>query len=596
MTSKIQQLSDSFKNFVANLNTDRDKQSGGYYYLIPYTDQQWSDVYRTSWMGRKLVDIPAKDATRKWRDWEAEADQITLIEKEEARLNLPQKVKLALQQSRLFGGSGIYFSVKGDDPEDPLELSTVKKGSLEFITVFPKGVLTPGDIEQDPMSPDYGLPVWYEVSGTDTGGIKIHRSRLAIFVGNEILSPQEMAGVNQGWGDSVLQAAYEAVRNADSIASNIASLVYEAKVDILKIPDLADIMSNDRTRTLLEQRVVMSAQLKGNNGMIVIDKDEGYDQKTFTFTGLPDIYRQALQSVSGAGDIPVTRFLGQSPAGMSSTGESDLKNYYDAVNSMQSLIMTPALHNLDESLLRSVFGSRPEDVSFEWASLWQLSDEQKSKISKETAETIKSLVDSQLFDEGALGEAAANLLIEHSILPAFEYAAPDLEDREFEPGAGIDTRDAMPRTLYVSRKVVNTKDIIDWARAQGIEQMLPASDLHVTVLYSKTPVNWLDMGEDWAGDQRGRLHIKPGGPREIDKFGDGATVLSFISNDLTWRHEAMLANGASSDFDEYSAHITITYSELPGDVIPYQGPIVLGPEIFEEIVPGAQSEIEEVKL
>ena len=432
--STILKMADSFKNFVANLNTSRDKQSGGEYYLTNYTDQQWSDVYRTSWMGRKVVDIPSKDATREWRNWLAEENEIENIETEEKRLLLPQKVKLALQQSRLFGGAAIYFSIKNDDPETPLELETIKKGSLEFITVFPKGVLTPGDIELDPLLQEYGLPSWYEISGPESGNTKIHRSRLAVFIGNEVLIPQELQGVNQGWGDSVLQSAYESVRNADSIASNIASLVYESKVDILQIPDLADIMANPRHREMLEQRIVLSAQLKGNNGMFVIDAEEKYEQKSYSFAGLTDISYQALQAVSGAADIPITRFLGQSPGGLNSTGDSDLKNYYDSVNSMQTLRITPALHNLDEVLIRSVFGDRPKDISFEWASLWQLSEEQKSKISKETAETINILVSTQLFDESALGEAAANLLIEHSILPSFEYEAKDLGEGEFEEG------------------------------------------------------------------------------------------------------------------------------------------------------------------
>jgi len=185
-------------------------------------------------------------------------------------------------------------------------------------------------------------------------------------------------------------------------------------------------MADPRKRELLEQRVVLSAQLKGNNGLFVIDGEEEYSQKTFTFTGLPDISHQALQAVAGAADIPLTRFLGQSPAGLTSTGESDLKNYYDAVNSMQTLMVTPTLDNLDEALIRSALGRRPEEITYEWSSLWQMSDEQKSKISKETAETIKILTDSQLFPEEELAVAAANLLVEHSILPSFELNEADI--------------------------------------------------------------------------------------------------------------------------------------------------------------------------
>lgn len=423
---------DGFKNLVANLGTGRDKQAGGDYQLLSFTDTQWETIYRVSWMGRKVVDIPAKDATRKWREWLAETDDITLLEKEEKRLRLPQRVTLALQQSRLFGGAGIYFSIKNDDPALPLDLDTVKQGSLEFLTVFPRGSLSPGDTETDPLSPDYGLPQWYEISSGSGATARIHRSRLVLFKGNELLLAQAGSENSDGWGDSVLMSAYEAVRNADSTASNIASLVYEAKVDVLQIPDLANVMADNRTRGLLEQRVVLSGALKGNNGMLIIDGDEEYSQKQFNFAGLPDISYQALQAVSGAADIPITRFLGQSPAGLSSTGESDLKNYYDAVNSMQSLVMTPAMERLDEVLIRSVFGNRPEDIDYQWSSLWQMSDEQKSKISLEVTQSIKNLVETALFPEDELAEAAMNVLVEHSVLPYMDLTARVEAEAEFE--------------------------------------------------------------------------------------------------------------------------------------------------------------------
>ena len=430
MPNPLRVITDNFKNLVANLNTDRDKQAGGYYSLALMTDQQWSLIYRTSWMGRKVVDIPANDATRKWREWSAESDQIELIEAEEKRLKIQQKVKLALQQARLFGGSGIYFSINGDDPELPLELNTIKQGSIDFATVLSRDILVPGEIQLDPLSEHYGRPMWYQVSGDKTGVQIIHPSRLCIFVGNEILTPQEIVGAHQGWGDSVLQSAYEAVRNADSTATNIASLVYESKIDVLQIPDLGNIMANPKHRQLLEERVVLSGQLKGNNGMLIIDGEETYSQKNFAFAGLPEISYQALQAVSGAADIPLTRFLGQSPGGLNSTGDSDLKNYYDSVNSMQTLIMTPTLFHLDEAIIRSALNDRPKDVYYQWSSLWQMSDEQKSKISKETAETIKILADCGLFMDADLANAAANVLIEHSILPSFEFTEADTTEEE----------------------------------------------------------------------------------------------------------------------------------------------------------------------
>ncbi len=590
--SRLKVVRDSFKNLVANLGTARDKQTHGDYYLTQLTNDTLSAIYRTSWMGRKTIDIPAKDATRKWREWEAEADQISLIEAEEKRLKLPQKVMLALQMSRLYGGAGIYFSIEGDDAALPLDLTTIKPGSLTFVTVLSKTVLVAGDIDQDPMSENYGMPKWYTVNSPTAGAQRIDPSRLALFVGATTLEDEGM-GVNDGWGDSVLQAAYDAVRNADSTASNTASLVYEAKVDVLSIPDLANIMSNPRTRGLLVDRVELSAQLKSNTGMIIIDSAETYTQKSFNFAGLPDIGYQALQAVSGASDIPLTRFLGQSPAGLTSTGESDLKNYYDSVNSAQTLIITPSMGNLDAALIRSTLGGEQKDITYLWSSLWQMSDEQKSKISKETADMIKQLADSGLFVDDELAAAAANMLVEHSILPSFEFTEASNEEG-LEDSLRID--DALPRTLYLYRKVINAKQIMQWARGQGIEKMLAPGDLHVTVAYSKETIDWTEIGEDWSGDRQGRIHLKPGSTRAFEELGDGAQVLTFVSSDLEWRNRSIIDAGASWDFDHYHPHITITYGDVPDDVEMYQGPIVLGPEIFEEIIVGAQSDIEEIEL
>ena len=423
---------DTFKNFAARLGTSRDKQSHGDYYLQQFSDQQLSTIYRTSWMARKLIDIPAEDATREWRDWKADAGQIEKLEALEQKLLLRQKVKKALQLARLYGGSGIYMSIRNDDPSLPLDFNSIGADDLEFVTVLSSDILVAGEVNLDPMEAGYGQPEYYELTGQRSGMTRVHASRVCRFIGNEVPKPEEAADVRQGWADSILQAAYEAVRNADSTASNIASLVYEAKIDVLQIPNLADIMADPHQRALLVARVELAAQIKGNNGMLIVDGEEEYSQKNFTFAGLPDINHQALQAVSGAADIPITRFLGQSPAGMSSTGESDLRNYYDAVGSEQRLTITPTLTVLDEVLIRSALGSRPEDVYYEWASLWQMSDTEKSKISKETADTIKILADTGLFPEDALSIAAANMLIEHSNLPEMEFTPEDLEEQEPE--------------------------------------------------------------------------------------------------------------------------------------------------------------------
>jgi hypothetical protein len=82
------------------------------------------------------------------------------------------------------------------------------------------------------------------------------------------------------------------------------------------------------------------------------------------------------------------------------------------------------------------------------------------------------------------------------------------------------------------------------------------------------------------------MTVAAGGPRLMEKFSGGAVVLQFKSRELEWRHEAIREAGASWDWPEYQPHITITYDPDGVDlatVEPYQGEIVLGPEIFVEV-------------
>jgi cation transport regulator ChaB len=148
---------------------------------------------------------------------------------------------------------------------------------------------------------------------------------------------------------------------------------------------------------------------------------------------------------------------------------------------------------------------------------------------------------------------------------------------------------ALPRTLYVSRSVVNAQDIISWAKEQGFKTVLKPKDLHVTIAYSSTPVDWMKVSTDggYSANSNGGVTINAGGARLVEPLGDeGAVVLLFTSDALTYRHNQILGAGASWDFQGYQPHITITWDAIGVDlkkVEPYTGEIVLGPEIFAEV-------------
>ena len=601
-------LNDSLTSLVSRMGTERDKAATVFYTNPVLTDEQALAAYRGSWLPRKIVDIPALDSCRKWRDWQADNEQIELIEAEENRLNYKGKVLEALTKARLFGGSAIFIGTGDANPELPLDINRAGKGGLKYLTALSRRDMTAGPIEQDVTSEYHGKPSYYEVTGANAM-VRIHPSRLVIFVGAR--QPDAFMSVNalDGWGDSILTATLDAIKNADSTAGNIASLIFEAKIDIIRIPNFMASLGDAEYRSKLLERYTLANMSKGINGTLLLDKEEEYETKSAQLAGLTDVLMAFMQIVSGAADIPVTRLLGQSPAGMNSTGTSDMKNYHDRIQSIQTLEITPALHHADECLIRSALGNRPPEVYYTWAPLEQMSEKERADIFKTTADAARAIVGSgtgqEIITRDAVSRALTNRLVEDGVLPGLDEAIDEFgelqeqepSDDELAAAAAAQeakqppqqTADAAPRTLYVRRDVLNTAEIIKWAEGQGFTDIVP--DLHVTITYSRTPVDWMKMGDNWSDNGKGGLTIPAGGPRLMEAFGDNgeAKVLSFASSALSWRHEDMKRSGASSDREEYQPHVTISYAAGGPDlnsVEPFRGKIELGPEIFEELREG----------
>lgn len=592
-------------NSLSGLGGLRDKGARGAWYFTPLSDDQLEAAFRSNWMARKAVTIPAFDMLREGWDWQAGKADIEKIEAEERRHGVARKMTDALIKARLYGGAGMIISVRNADPAEPLDPEQIGEGDLEFLTVLSRRHLIAGDIMRDPMSPLFGRPEYYEIS-TGTGGMtRIHASRVARFIGAE--HPDPLTSTTR-WGDSILDHVEIAIRDATAGQAGIAALIQEAKVDVIKVPGLMQLIATQAYEDKMVRRFGLAAEGKSLTNALVIDGEEDYQQKQINFANMPEVQRMLLLVVSGAADIPATRFLGQAPLGMNSTGESDIRNYYDRLGAEQELTLRPAIDPIFEAVIRSALGSRPDDVWAKFTPLWQLSEKEEAEIGKIEAEETQIYALGALVPGPVLAEAVRNRLIERGRYPGIEAAyeefgeEPDLnvnppddddddddEDgqagrTEGQTGGGGRTADAAPRTLYVRRDVRNADDIIAWARGEGFETTLPADDLHVTIAFSRAPIDWMAVGSAWDAE----IEIPEGGPRLVERLGpEGeAIVLMFAASELSWRHEEIKRAGASWDWPDYQPHITISRRgremEIDG-IEPYRGKIVLGPEIFEEL-------------
>lgn len=601
---RVRVTTDGYINFAARVGTGADKSSHGHYYWSNFLAQfDIEPAYRSSWL-RKIVDIPPFDETREWRTWTgADDEQITLIDEEERRLGLSQKVLEARILARKDGGAAILLGTDDANLETELTPEAIGKDGLKYINVLSRLDIQPQDEDRNSAGPTFGMPQHYLLR--DRAGSKVHPSRVIRFIGN----PIRMRNYWDGWGESVWVELREAIRNSDAIAAGIAALVQEAKVDVIKVKDFVSQISTAIGEERMARRWATANSLKSSVNALILDAQDEFDQKTLTFSGLTDIQASALMIMSGMADIPATRLLGRSPQGMNATGESDMRNYYDRIRAGQKMMLGPTLYPLDEMLIRSALGSRPAEIFYEWNPLYSLSEKEAADVEKVIADALGVYVDKGMLPSDAVTKIAQDGIIERGQMPgaqkAFDEAEeePDLlaepteaelAEEEARTALALATvadptgatgkppvTDAAPRTLYVRRDVVNVAEITKWAKAQGFTDIVP--DLHVTIAYSTTPVDWFKVGTSWAE----KVEITKGGPRQIERLGSEGEyiVLLITANELVWRNREIIEAGASSKWPDYQPHISI---QVGGDidisrVKPYTGRIVLGPEIFEEV-------------
>jgi len=372
-------LYDGLRSLISNLgNPLKDKAAATAYGYTRLTDDQLIAAYATSWAARKLINVPAGDMVRKWRAWQGE--DVVKIVAEEERLKLKSKLLEAKVKARLFGGAGIFIGTD-QDLMQPLSVERIKRGGIKYLTVLDRRELIAGEIETDPLSEYYNRPKYYTVAGSKNQ-TQIHPSHFAILMGEP-----NMSVINDGWGVSVLQHCLDAVKNADGAAANIASMIFEANVDVIGIPDLTSNLANggaEFERQLLA-RFALFAQGKGVAGVGILDKEEEYTRNAVNFGTLPELLEKFIVLAGAADGIPVSRFLGTSAAGLNATGEGDMEVYFDKIQSMQS-DLEAEIYTLDTALLRSA-GIDPK-LNYIWNPLEQANAVEVTTTNKTTTESL----------------------------------------------------------------------------------------------------------------------------------------------------------------------------------------------------------------
>lgn len=364
-----------------------------------------TSLYRDNWIVQNIVATIPNDMIRKWYEIKSgiAPDYINKMVKLERRTQIRKKLLLGMYWGRLYGGAVGVILINGqDDMSQPLDMDMVLPGSFLGLQILDRwsGAYPEGELVTDPSDPDFGLPAYYTIRDDTTGYMvaRVHHSRIIRFIGRELPWLEQVTEVY--WGESELEAIYNEVVRRDNVAANIASLTFRANVNYMETDGLDQLLGTANTEMQRRFYNTLAAQsiMESNFGTRVINKGDAIHNTQYTFTGLPEVYDRVMMDVAGAARTPVTKLFGRSPAGLNSTGESDMKNYYDYIDGLRENELRPIIERLLPVMALSAWGMIPDDLDIQFPPMQTADAKEQAEITERSVNSILSVYQNDLID------------------------------------------------------------------------------------------------------------------------------------------------------------------------------------------------------
>ncbi len=395
--------SDAWLNNITGLGTSRDKRTGGVFRTDLVTDFEARELWRADDIAARVIETLPREVLRQGYKVKVQQDEGDTYEVKEIQeacqsmledLHADDKFYQALCYRRAYGGGALWLVTNDQQGSLVQPLKAGQSVDLRALHALEPAELPVASWYDDPRDSKFGTPKTYRLNLLTPGGFantqeEIHESRLIIFPGLKV-SRANISGQRPGWGDSVLSRMMHVLRDFNLAFDGANHLVADMSQGVFKVSGLIAALANDNDDTI-KTRMQLMDMSRSMVRAILLDKESGeeFSRESTSFTDLPQLLEKFMLRLAAAADMPVTYLMGQSPAGMNATGESDRTFFYDRVAQEQRRVKTPM-----EQLVRMLFlspdgptgGIEPESWCIEFNPLEQPSE-------KEILETRKVQAD-----------------------------------------------------------------------------------------------------------------------------------------------------------------------------------------------------------
>lgn len=439
LLQKQQRTADGFRNFAMKLGVasigeearaDNVLSDGTFRFnLITRNRILLEAAYRGSWIVGRVIDCIAEDMTKSGIILTTNdgADKLQDFKVQYSRLQIWQRTKDTTAWGRLYGGAIGVFQIDGQDLESPLDPETIDQGQFRGIAVYDRWQLNPVLSRIINEGPDIGLPAYYDIvlgnnlndpaqvpgEGSQSnaanmtgqagapnpyGRVRVHHTRCFRMGGHKL--PFFQAITEMMWDESVIERMWDRLIEFETATASAGGLIGRALLRTVGIENFREILAagGEASSGLIESFELMR-QFQTSEGLTLLDKEDTFQTTAYSFAGLSDILERFGEQLSGASETPLVRLFGQTPGGLNSSGDGDIRNYYDSINSKQESYLRNPVEMINKVLWRSTFGeAAPKDLSFVFTPLWQMSAKEKAEITALNTNSIHIAAEAGLID------------------------------------------------------------------------------------------------------------------------------------------------------------------------------------------------------
>lgn len=348
--------------------------------------------------------------------------------------------------ARLFGGGAIVINDGAKNFAEPLD----DDGPLPYLQLYAASrweLGSPNKLE-DPTAVVNNQTPWEQTAARsseyyDYYGQRLHRSRVITLTGKE--APWMVRWQLQGWGMSEVEKMIEDFNLYLRTRNVLYDLLSEAKVDVFGINGFRETLMSPGGNDAILRRIATVQQAKNMNNALLMDKEDLYEQKQITFSGIPEIMKQNQMGIASAVRMPVSKIFGIGASGFSS-GEDDLETYNAMVQSTVRNPLRKPIRQVIDLVCRRLIGQKLDQYKVLYKPLRVMSAQDEEDIKDKKFNRGLAMVDRQMMNSEQMGDLchkenliSVQTLAQDGLAEEFPSANPgggtDAEKSEVEKGA-----------------------------------------------------------------------------------------------------------------------------------------------------------------